>query len=100
MERTACFARPSPPAGALVLLWRRDGIHACAASPYTNADTRKTALAVQLAESPAYQWLLSEARAARERLADAERRAAILRERCRLHRAAVGLSLGTDGKGW
>ena len=40
------------------------------------------------------------ARSARERLADAERRAAILRERCRLHRAAVAVALGTDGKEW
>ena len=96
MERTACFARPSPPAGALVLLWRRDGIHACAASPYTNADTRKTALAVQLAESPAYQWLLSEARAARERLADAEQRVVVLEERCWVHRSVVAVAVGTQ----
>ena len=37
-----------------------------------NAETRKAALVVQLSESPANQCLLSEARVARERVADAE----------------------------
>ena len=63
-----------------------------------NAETRKAALAVQLAESPAYQCLLSEARAARERLADAERCVVILKERCRLHRSAVAVALGSNGQ--
>ena len=61
-----------------------------------NADTRKAALAIQLAESPAYQCLVSEGRAARERLTDAERRVIILKERCRLHRSAVAMALGTQ----
>ncbi len=59
-----------------------------------NAETRKAALGVQLAESPAYQCLISEARMARERLADAERRATILRQRCRLHQSAVAVAIG------
>ena len=64
------------------------------------ADTGEAALAVALSESIPYQDITAEARTARERLADAERRAAILRERCRLHRAAVAVALGSDGKEW
>ena len=58
-----------------------------------NAESRRALLAVQLAESPAYQCLVSEALAARERLADAERQVAVLKERCRLYRAAVAVAL-------
>ena len=47
-----------------------------------------------------YQDIRSEAQVARERLADAERRVAILRERCGLHRAAVAVAVGSDGKDW
>ena len=55
---------------------------------------RKAALAVALSESIPYQDITAEVRALRDRLVDAERRAAILRERCRLHRSAVSLALG------
>ena len=61
-----------------------------------NAETRKAALAVALSESITYQDITAEIRARRERLADADRRATILRERCRLHRAAVVVTLGTQ----
>ena len=66
----------------------------------SNESLRKAALAVALSESITYQDITAEARAARERLADSERRATILRERCRLHRAAVAVALGTDEKEW
>ncbi len=58
----------------------------------SNESMRKAALAVALSESIPYQDITAEVRGLRERLADAERRAAILRERCRLHRAAVAVA--------
>ena len=67
----------------------------------SNESMRKAALTVALSESITYQDITAEARAARDRLADAERRAAILRERCRLHRAAVAVAAGRDpGQDW
>ena len=66
----------------------------------SNEGMRKAALAVALSESIPYQDMTAEVRALRERLADAERRAAILWERCRLHRAAVAVALGMDRKVW
>ena len=66
----------------------------------SNESMRKAALAIALSESIPYQDITAEVRALRERLADAERRATILRERCRLHRAAVAVAVGTDGKEW
>ena len=60
-----------------------------------NAETRKAALAVALSESIRYQDITAEVRAPRERLADAERQVAVLKERCRLHRAAVAVGLST-----
>ena len=62
----------------------------------SNESMRKAALAVTLSESIAYQDITTEARAARERLADAERCVVILKERCRLHRSAVATALGTQ----
>ncbi len=61
-----------------------------------NAETRKATVAVQLAESVAYQDLVAEAREARARLADAERRVLILRQRCHVHRAAIHVALGQE----
>ena len=74
--------------------------HAMLSITGSSESMRKAALAVALSESITYQDITAEVRALRERLADAERQAAILRERCRLHRAAVAVALGSDGKEW
>ena len=66
----------------------------------SNESMRKAALAVALSESISYQDITAEVRALRERLADAERGAAILRERCRLHRAAVAVAVGMPVQDW
>jgi hypothetical protein len=57
-----------------------------------NAETRKARLTLELADDARYQAHLENLRAARERLADADRRVAIQRERCRLLRATLALS--------
>jgi hypothetical protein len=57
-----------------------------------NAETRKARLTLELADDTRYQAHLANLRAARERLADADRRVAIQRERCRLLRATLALN--------
>jgi len=54
-----------------------------------NAEARKARLTLELADDARYQGTLADLRRARERLADADRRVAIARERCRLLRAAL-----------
>ncbi|MGE0545287.1 MAG: hypothetical protein AB7R89_34440 [Dehalococcoidia bacterium] len=54
-----------------------------------NAEARKARLTLELADDARYQTHLSALRQARERLADADRRVAVARERCRLLRAAL-----------
>ena len=56
-----------------------------------NAETRKARLTLALADDAGYQTHLAALKAARERLADADRRVAITRERCRLLRATLTL---------
>ena len=60
-----------------------------------NAETRKAAVTLALNEEcPAYQTLLMQSREGRLKLADAERRAELARQRCRLLREAVRLQAG------
>jgi hypothetical protein len=54
-----------------------------------NAEARKARLTLELADDARYQAHLDSIRQARERLADADRRVAVARERCRLLRAAL-----------
>ncbi len=54
-----------------------------------NAETRKARLTLELADDARYQSHLNGLRIARERLADADRRVAVAKERCRLLRAAL-----------
>lgn len=56
-----------------------------------NAETRKARLTLALAEDSRFQAHLVAHRSARERLADAERRISVQRERCRLFRSMIGL---------
>jgi len=58
-----------------------------------NAETRKAAVTLALAEAcPVYADLLGQQREQRLKLADAERRAELSRQRCRLLREAVRLA--------
>ena len=59
-----------------------------------NAEARKARLTLELADDARYCGVLADLRTARERLADADRRVLVSRERCRLLRAA--LALGAD----
>ena len=59
-----------------------------------NAEARKARLTLELADDGRYCGALADLRGARERLADADRRVTVSRERCRLLRAA--LALGAD----
>ena len=61
-----------------------------------NAEARKAALTLMLADDPSYQGLIAQSRAARQRLAEAERRVIVLKERCRLLRSAVALMIEID----
>jgi hypothetical protein len=61
-----------------------------------NAETRKAKLTLALAEEPQYQARIAGLRAARERLADADRRVAVAKERCRLLRASLSLQDRTN----
>ncbi len=63
-----------------------------------NAETRKAALMLALAEDGAYQESARGARSARMALAGAERRAAGAKERGRLLRAALALAAGTPAE--
>ncbi len=56
-----------------------------------NEQQRKARITLALAELPAHQCVAAKARNARERLAAAERRAVVAKERYRLLRAAIGL---------
>jgi hypothetical protein len=58
-----------------------------------NAEERKARLTLELADDARYRGALADLRAARERLADADRRVLVSRERCRLLRAALALGL-------
>ena len=57
-----------------------------------NAEERKARLTLELADDARYCGVLADLRAARERLADADRRVLVSRERCRLLRAALAVS--------
>ena len=59
-----------------------------------NAEERKARLTLELADDARYQAAFAERSDARERLADADRRVLVGRERCRLLRAV--LALGPD----
>jgi hypothetical protein len=61
-----------------------------------NAETRKAKLTLALAEEPQYQARIAGQRAARERLADADRRVAVAKERCRLLRASLSMQDRTN----
>ncbi len=56
-----------------------------------NAETRKARLTLELADDGRYQAQLNCMRMARERLADADRRVAVAKERCRLLRASLAV---------
>ena len=56
-----------------------------------NAEARKARLTLELADDARYQSHLVSLRQARERLADADRRVAVAKERCRLLRAALAV---------
>ncbi len=56
-----------------------------------NAEARKARLTLELADDARYQAHLASLRQARERLADADRRVAVAKERCRLLRAALAV---------
>jgi hypothetical protein len=57
-----------------------------------NAEERKARLTLELADDARYAGALADLRVARERLADADRRVLVSRERCRLLRAALAVS--------
>jgi len=59
----------------------------------SNAEARKAATTLALADDPTYQGLVSVNRAARARLAEAERPIVILKERCRLLRSSAAFAL-------
>jgi len=61
-----------------------------------NAEARKATVTLALADDPSYQALLAQSRGARQRLADAERRVVVLKERCRLLRSAAALAVESD----
>jgi hypothetical protein len=56
-----------------------------------NAEARKARLTLELVDDRRYQAGIDSLRQARERLADADRRVAVARERCRLLRAALSV---------
>jgi hypothetical protein len=56
-----------------------------------NAEARKARLTLELVDDARYQAHLLSLRQARERLADADRRVAVAKERCRLLRAALAV---------
>ena len=56
-----------------------------------NAEARKARLTLELADDARYQAHLAGLRQARERLADADRRVTVAKERCRLLRAALAV---------
>jgi hypothetical protein len=58
-----------------------------------NAEERKARLTLELADDARYCGVLADLRTARERLADADRRVLVGRERCRLLRAALSFEL-------
>jgi hypothetical protein len=61
-----------------------------------NAEARKARLTLELADDARYCGVLADLRTARERLADADRRVLVSRERCRLLRAALNTAAGGD----
>jgi hypothetical protein len=66
--------------------------NAVLAATGSNAEARKAGVTLALAGDASYQELADQARDARQRLADAERRVVVLRERCRLLRAGAALA--------
>ena len=62
-----------------------------------NEAERKARLTLALHDSSAYEQARVRDRDARFRLADAERRATVARERCRLLRSALALAAGRAG---
>lgn len=62
----------------------------------SNAEARKAAVTLALADDASYQELAAQARDARQRLAEAERRVVVLKERCRLLRAGAALTVELD----
>ena len=63
-----------------------------------NAEERKARVQVALLEDDIWPGADVAEREARERLADAERRIALSKERCRLLRAAVALHTGEEAR--
>lgn len=68
--------------------------NAVLAATGSNAEARKAAVTLALAEDASYQELAGQTRDARQRLAEAERRVVVLKERCRLLRAGAALAVG------
>jgi hypothetical protein len=62
----------------------------------SNAEARKAGVTLALAENASYGELAGQARDARQRLAEAERRVVVLREQCRLLRAGAALAAGPN----
>src|SRR5215211_1638430 len=61
-----------------------------------NAEARKARLTLELADDARYLAALARQREARAALADADRRVIVARERCRLLRTALSLSIVAD----
>jgi hypothetical protein len=57
----------------------------------SNAETRKARLTLALADDARYEAARGQVAAARQALADADRRVLVTRERCRLLRATLAL---------
>jgi len=68
--------------------------NAVLAASGSNAEARKAVMTLALAGDASYQDLVRQARDARQRLAEAERRVVVLKERCRLLRAGAALAGG------
>jgi len=68
--------------------------NAVLAASGSNAEARKAGVTLALADDAGYQELASQARDTRQRLAEAERRVVVLKERCRLFQSATGLKTG------
>ena len=60
-----------------------------------NAEERRARLTLELADDGRYCGVLADLRGARERLADADRRVLVHRERCRLLRASLTVQHAT-----
>ena len=56
-----------------------------------NAETRRAAVTIQMAQSPEYQLAQSQAREAQDRVREADREVTVLKEKARLIHAALRL---------